>query len=216
MEDIQRNKKLVIVGGGGLGREAESWLSQTKLVEEYDFLGYLDDYKDSLDGYKNEFKVLGPIKLELLSKYKNLIIAIANLEVKKMIFKLYDQGNNFNILSFFHPSVVLAKHIHFEEGVVISPNVIISCNATIRRGVFINCGSQIGHDVTIGNYVSIMANVDIGGGAVIEESVFIGTGAIILPGVKIISNVKIGAGAVVLRNIKKPGTYFGNPAKKIF
>ena len=51
MEDIQRNKKLVIVGGGGLGREAESWLSQTKLVEEYDFLGYLDDYKDSLDGY---------------------------------------------------------------------------------------------------------------------------------------------------------------------
>jgi acetyltransferase-like isoleucine patch superfamily enzyme len=46
--------------------------------------------------------------------------------------------------------------------------------------------------------------------------VTIGTGATILPGVKIPANTFIGAGSVVFRSIKQPGTYVGNPAKKIF
>ena len=61
-----------------------------------------------------------------------------------------------------------------------------------------------------------MANVDIGGGAFIGKNVTIGSGAVILPKVKIPDNVFIGAGSVVIRSIKKEGTYFGNPAKRIF
>ena len=86
----------------------------------------------------------------------------------------------------------------------------------IGKSVFINNGSQIGHDVVIMDYVNIMANVDIGGNCEIGEMVTIGTGATILPGIKIPANTFIGAGSVVFRSIKQPGTYVGNPAKKIF
>ncbi len=48
----------------------------------------------------------------------------------------------------------------------------------------------------------------------IANGVLIGSNATILP-VKICEGVTIGAGAVVTKDIKEPGIYAGNPAKKI-
>jgi len=46
------------------------------------------------------------------------------------------------------------------------------------------------------------------------DRVFVGSNATILP-VTICSDVVIGAGAVVTRDISVPGTYVGNPAKRL-
>lgn len=216
MEDIQYNKKLVIVGAGGFGREIESWISNSNLNDKYDIVGYLDDNLNKLDDYKTDLKIINNISLQSLTEVGNIVIAISDSNVKKKIFELQKENKSFNILSFFHSTTTLGKYSTIDIGCVATINTIISCNCLIGKGVFINSGSQIGHDVKIGDYCSLMANVDIGGGAIIGDNVFIGTGAVILPGVKICSNVRIGAGSVVLRNIKKEGTYFGNPVKKIF
>lgn len=48
----------------------------------------------------------------------------------------------------------------------------------------------------------------------ISSNVYIGSNSTILP-VNVCSNVVIGAGSTVTKNIVKPGTYAGNPAKKI-
>lgn len=216
MEDTQFNKTIAIVGAGGFGREMESWISQSSLAQDYNIIGYLDDDKDSIKGFKTDLKIINSISLESLTEAQNVIIAISNKDFKQSIFDLQEKTKQFNIISFFHSSTNLGKYSQIGAGCVTTPNTIISCNCKIGKGVFVNSGSQIGHDVQIGDYTSIMANVDLGGGAIVGDNVFIGTGAVILPGVKVCSNVKIGAGAVVLRNIKKEGTYFGNPAKKIF
>ncbi|WP_055436228.1 NeuD/PglB/VioB family sugar acetyltransferase [Lacinutrix algicola] len=216
MEDTQFNKTLAIVGAGGFGREMESWMFQSDLVKNYDIIGYLDDNLNSLDGFETDLTIIDKISLETLRKAKNIIIAISNKDVKSVILNYYKKDGGFNILNFQHSSAVVGKYAKQGLGFIATPNTVISCNTQIGDGVFINSGSQVGHDVQIGDYVSIMANVDLGGGAIIGDNVFIGTGAVILPGVKVCANVKIGAGAVVLRNIKKEGTYFGNPAKKIF
>lgn len=216
MEDIQYNKKLAIAGAGGFGREMESWVFQSNLLEEYNVIGYLDDNLNSLDGFETDLKVIDIISLETLRKAENVLVAISDKEVKKVIYDYFINEGGFNIINFFHSTTIKGKYTNIGIGFIATPNTIISCNSIIGKGVFVNSGSQIGHDVTIGDYTSIMANVDIGGAAVIGDNVFIGTGAVILPGVKVVSNVRIGAGTVVLRNIKKQGTYFGNPAKKIF
>ena len=49
---------------------------------------------------------------------------------------------------------------------------------------------------------------------IIGDNVSIGSNATILP-VDICNDVVIGAGAVVTKNITEPGTYAGNPVKKI-
>ncbi|WP_319559840.1 acyltransferase [Marispirochaeta sp.] len=48
----------------------------------------------------------------------------------------------------------------------------------------------------------------------IGNSVYIGSNATILP-VTVCDHVVIGAGSVVTRDINEPGTYAGNPARKI-
>ena len=58
-----------------------------------------------------------------------------------------------------------------------------------------------------------MANVNLGGWCRLNNDIFIGTGAVLIPKVKINSNITIGLGTIVTRNLKKEGSYFGNPAK---
>ena len=216
MEDIQYNKEGVyLIGAGGFARELESWIENSEFSKNYNLIGYIDDNEKALEGYKNDFKIVDSFKNGSLWKGKNIVLGIASCEVKQ---KIFDDliNNDCKILSYKHNTSIIAKNTTLGVGYVLCPHVIISCNVKIGNLVSINSGSQIGHDVTIGNYSSIMANVDIGGGANIGNHVFIGSNSVILPGVKIPDYTRIGAGSVVLRTLKSSGSYFGNPAKKIF
>lgn len=213
MGDILYNKlETNIIGAGGLAREIVSWM-KTDPKNNFDVVGFWDDNLSALDNYQINLKVLGEI-----SKFKegNIHFGIMNTEVKEKLFENFSNNSAVNICQYIHSSVIIGERSSLGTGVVLFPNVIISCDIQIGDGSFINLGSQIGHDVSIGKYVSVMPNVDLGGGCVIEDNVFIGTGTTILPGVKVAKNTRIGAGSVVLKSIKKEGTYFGNPAKKIF
>ena len=216
MEGTQYNKEnFYLLGAGGFAREIESWYHNTEFSKKYNLEGYFDDDVNALVEIENDFAILDVFTHGELWKEKNILVAIASCEVKAHLEKQLII-NNCNILNFKHTTTLVGNNSKLGKGYVLCPYVIISCNVTIGDLVSINSGSQIGHDVKIGNYTSIMANVDIGGGAIIGNNVFIGSNAVILPGVKIPDNTRIGAGSVVLKSIKQVGTYFGNPAKKIF
>jgi len=217
MEDTQYNKsEIIIIGAGGLSREIVSWYNTSKNNLNAIIVGFLDDNLNALDSYSTDLKVLGRVDdLNIIKKSQSIICAISNVDTKNVILeKAVDL--KVDIANFIHESCYVGERTIYGKGLVILPYAIISCDCLIGNLVFVNSGSQIGHDVTIGDFVSIMANVDIGGGAIIGNNVFIGSNAVILPGVKIPDNTRIGAGAVVLKSIKQVGTYFGNPAKKIF
>jgi len=217
MADTRFTKYIYIIGAGGLGRELNGFIKTSN--SNINVQGFIDDELDALRNFstlQSQDKVFGEISLRTLSKAKSIIIAITNSDLKKRIFNWQEETKAFEILSYIHPKVTLGSDILLNTGVVILPNALISSHSTIGNGCFINCGSQIGHDVKIGNYVNIMASVNIGGEAKIGDNVFIGTGAIVFPRISITDNVRIGAGTVVMRSIKKPGTYMGNPAKRIF
>lgn len=216
MEDTQYNSLgIIILGAGGLAREIASWHNTSSEENYTKIVGFMDENLEALNDYDIDQKVLGKIELDKIEKNQSIICAIADVNVKE---KLFDQLIKFqtSIFSFVHKSCFIGERTIWGEGLVLLPYAIISCDSRIGNLVFINNGSQIGHDVVIGDFTSIMANVDIGGGAQIGKNVFIGSNAVILPGVKIPDDTRIGAGAVVLKSIKHKGTYFGNPAKKIF
>lgn len=216
MEDIQfNNTELIIIGAGGLAREIASWHNKSKIQLETKIVGFLDDNCNALIDYDINLKVLGKIDLTIVKPNQQIIFAISDVAVKENLLATA-QELGVEVACYVHESCFVGERTKIGKGLVLFPYAVISCDTTIGDLVFINNGSQIGHDVTIGNFSSIMANVDIGGGVVIGDNVFIGTGAIILPGVKIPDNTRIGAGSVVLKSIKQSGTYFGNPAKKIF
>lgn len=216
MEVTQFNKsEVLIIGAGGLAREIVSWHNTSKNRSEIEIIGCLDDNLHALDGYATDLKVLSEVDLNFVKNNQSIIFAISDVETKSILLeKAKDLG--VQISNYIHESCFIGERTTFGIGLVMLPYAIISCDSTIGNLVFINNGSQIGHDVNIGNFVSIMANVDIGGGALIGNNVFIGSNAVILPGVKVPDHTRIGAGAVVLKSIKQIGTYFGNPAVKIF
>lgn len=214
MEDIRYNNlELIVFGAGGLAREITSWnnLSENKL----NIIGYMDDFYNPDQPNPYGLSVVGKIGYDMFSKNTKAICAITNCVKKADLFK-QSENQQFEFHNFIHSTCLIGERTSHGTGLVMLPYSIISCDAIIGELVFVNNGSQIGHDVVIGNFTSIMANVDIGGGAQIGKNVFIGSNAVILPGVIIPDNTIVGAGSVVIRSIKQPGTYFGNPAKKIF
>ena len=136
----------------------------------------------------------------------------------------------------FGSDVVIVEPVNLYECSIgdncfIGPFVEIQKNVQIGNKNKIQSHSFICELVTIGNNCFIAHGVmfindtfSIGGPArgnkklwkptTIGDNVSIGSNATILP-VKICNDVVIGAGAVVTKDIKKPGTYVGNPARKI-
>ncbi|EJL66741.1 acetyltransferase [Flavobacterium sp. CF136] len=216
MEDTQYNNlELIILGAGGLAREIASWHNISIANKKSNIVGFMDENLDALKGFNRDQEVIGKIDLKKIKQNQSVICGISDVKIKEKLFDDLRQ-HNVSIFSYIHESCFVGERTKFGIGLVLFPYAIISCDSKIGNLVFINNGSQIGHDVSIGDFSSIMANVDIGGGAQIGKNVFIGSNAVILPEVKIPDNTRIGAGAVVLKSIKNEGTYFGNPAKKIF
>ncbi len=204
-------KNLYLIGAGDLGREMEAWL---ELLPDFhlnwELRGYLDQNPNALNAYPSDYSIVGnPLSYD----YKEndyVIICITNTLMKQNLIK--NIRNRVKFFTYIAPNAILGKYIHFGEGVVICPNTCITTNVNVGDFVFINTGTQIGHDCQIGANCSIMANVDLGGHVTLGEGVYIGTKATIIPRITISDNITIGSGSVVIKDLKKAGTYFGNPA----
>ena len=112
----------------------------------------------------------------------------------------------------------IGPFVEIQRSVEVGSNCKIQSHTFICELVTIGNNCFIGHGVMFIN--DIMKNRPANGDkskwkkTVIGDNVFIGSNVSILP-VEICNNVIIGAGAVVTKNISEPGTYAGNPAKKI-
>jgi acetyltransferase-like isoleucine patch superfamily enzyme len=109
--------------------------------------------------------------------------------------------------------------------VEIQKGASIGARTKVQSHTFICDLVTIGDDCFIGHGVMFVndkfsegkpagGNQALWGSTVISNHVSIGSNATILP-VRICEHVVIGAGAVVTKDITKPGTYIGNPAKKL-
>ena len=109
--------------------------------------------------------------------------------------------------------------------VEIQKDVIIGNRTKVQSHTFICELVNIGNDCFIGHGVMFIndtfscggparGNKDLWKSTFIGNNVSLGSNASIMP-VRICDNVVIGAGAVVTKDINSPGTYIGNPAKKL-
>ena len=119
----------------------------------------------------------------------------------------------------FGDEVFIGPFVEIQAGVSIGDRTKIQSHSFVCELVSIGSDCFIGHGVMFIN--DTFSNGGPSGGdkklwkkTRICDRVSIGSNATILP-VTICSNSVIGAGAVVVSNITEPGTYVGNPAKKI-
>lgn len=206
-------RKLGIFGTGGFSLEVFDLIvdcffaSDRKIDEEVYFID---------DNNKNEshlgLKILKQVDIEFVNS--EFVIAIGNSNIRKRIVDSLPITAKF--AKIIHPSSYISPSAVLGDDIIISHNCIISSKVNIGNHSQLNYHTCIGHETEINDYFTAAPGVKISGKCKIGANVYFGTNSSLIEGKIITSDVKIGIGAVVLGNLKNPGTYLFNPAKKIF
>lgn len=111
--------------------------------------------------------------------------------------------------------VFVGPFVEIQNDVIIRNKTRIQSHTFICSNVSIGENCFIGHGVMFTNdkFINKKLSKDFLR-TVVGNKVYIGSNTTILP-VSICDDVVIGAGSVVTKNIIEPGTYAGNPAKRL-
>jgi UDP-N-acetylglucosamine acyltransferase len=129
-------------------------------------------------------------------------------------------GRNVTIRSYveLREDTVIGDYCYIDSGVKSSGNckignkVVIRYDSIIARGVEIGDGTFVSPQLMTENLTARRVEV---GGAKIGRNVFIGTNVTLASGITICDGTVIGTKANVRKSITVPGTYIGNPAKRV-
>ena len=154
---------------------------------------------------------------ELIKKTPNCIITVGQLNsaiVRQMLFKKIKQvGAKLPII--IATSSHVAHSATLAEGVVVMHQCFVNHFARVGKNTIINNHALVEHGAMIGDFCHISTGAIVNGDVTIGDECLIGSGAVLIQGIEICSKVIIGAGAIVVNSIHQPGTYVGNPARKL-
>jgi sugar O-acyltransferase (sialic acid O-acetyltransferase NeuD family) len=212
---MQNKPGIVVVGGGG---HAKVLISVLKKGGSFELIGYTD--------MRDCGKLLGVPYLGSDAVLAKMIAATPGCCAAVGVGKVrlnenrMDLFHRLGVLGFrlpviISPHAVVNEEVSIGEGTVVLDGVVINTGARIGRASILNTNSTVEHDCVIGDNVHLAPGADISGGVCIGSNCIIGTGASVVQYVGICGGCLIGAGAVVPRDIHEPGTYVGNPARRI-
>lgn len=193
---------LFLIGAGGLGRESESWI--TNSFPSFRVAGFYDENDSHPDA----------MSLSDIAGNDSYLITIGDPEAKSRIANCL-APLDLEFVSLIHPNVYCGSNdtVHVGPGTVIHAGCSLTTDIIIGQHCLVNLNCTIGHDVRIGDYSSIMPGVHISGNVTIGEGVYIGSGAVIVQGISIGDRVIVGAGAVVTKSIADGEKVKGVPAR---
>lgn len=208
-------KNIVIIGAGGVGREAALIVKQINDVcPTWNLLGFIDDDKNRWGEEVHGIKILGGMSyLKSITINTSVIVAISSYKAKKNIVQ--ELEGKFSFATLIHPRVLLHDFMTVGFGTIIYEGAILSIDIEIGNHVLISPKCGIGHNSVIKDYASLLWNVNISGSDTLEEGTFVGSGATLVQEISIGREALIGAGAVVLKDVPANATAVGVPARII-
>jgi len=212
-------KKLVIVGGGALGREvflyAQDMLADQTSGNPFDGIaGFLDDSTDAADQLRElgvEFDFLEPIDKHLPRKDCLYVLALGKSRDRRVARDRL--GEDLPWTNVIHPTAYLPSSVVLGRGVVLAPFTFVGANATLGDHVVLNVYASVGHDSLVGACCVLSPYAVINGNVELGDEVFMGTHATVIPGRKVGKGSSLSAGSVVFRDVNPNSFMMGNPAK---
>lgn len=210
---VSGGTRVVVVGGGGWGREVICYALHCEAAGTLPPLGgYIDDAGDVLVESRYDFPWLGSVESFTPRKGDLLLLGIAGPSAKRKAAEmLLARGAIFPKL--IHPKSCVAHTAEVADGVIVAPHAGLGVDSRTDRFVTVNTYAASGHDAVIGEFSTISSHVDITGHVQIGTDVFVGSMASILPKVKIGNGATVGAGSIVYRSVPAGRTVYAPPAK---
>ena len=194
--------KNALIGASGFAMEAQAYMGF------FDIPMFVDEeYWNGKD--KNIFK-MSDFDPELYQ----VLIALGSSQFRSDISKRMPINTTY--FSFIHPlAYMFDSDIVYGEGSIFCPGCKVTVGITFGKHCQLNLNTTVGHNCVIGDFFTTAPGVNISGDCVIGSRVYIGTNAAVRQKIHICDDVTIGMGAVVVKDILKPGTYVGNPARRL-
>ncbi len=179
-------KRIVIVGGGGFGRELYSYV-KTDLaagrLNGHSLAGLLDDNPGcELAVNSPELAYLGALASFEPQGNEVFVIAIGKASIRRKIFEEIKR-RNFELFTYVHSSAQVMSEAVLGEGTVVCPNTIINVGAKLGDNVAVNVFCSIGHGASIGGHAVLSPYCALSGDSKLGECGFMGTRATLFPGV---------------------------------
>lgn len=204
-------ERLVVFGSGGHAKVViEAALSQTPDCE----IIVLDDSEEALGRRICGFSVSGRREQLTSLKGSRIVPAIGDNDARAR-FLLWLRENGHALASVIHPSAHVAKSVNIGAGAFVGAGAIVIAEARIGEAAIINTSASVDHDCEIGDAVHLGPGVKLCGNVRIGLRTLVGVGSCVRPGISICDDVVLGAGSVVVKDIKEPGTFAGNPARRL-
>jgi sugar O-acyltransferase (sialic acid O-acetyltransferase NeuD family) len=211
---------LVLVGAGGLGREA---LAAVRAINaagaRWAVQGFVDDRADLPGTLVDGVPVLGPVG-SLTDRSVPGVHAVictgrpGNTRSRALLGgRLAAAG--VPSASLVHPAASLAEGTVVGEGSVGLAQVVTTAPVTIGRHVVVMPQVVFTHDDVIGDFTTFGAGVRLAGGVVVEPGAYVGAGALVREYVTIGAGALVGMGAVVTRDVPPGEVWVGNPARRL-
>ena len=209
------SKKIVLVGGGG---HCVSCIEVIESTGKYEIHGILD-VSEKVGKKVLDHSIIGTdsdIDKFIRENFCFIVTAghIKTSETREKLYGLIKKANG-TIETIVAESAIVSKYSSIGEGSIIMHNAFVNAGARIGINCIVNSGALIEHQVQIGDHTHISTMATINGDCAIGQKTFIGSNSVVNQGVKITENVIVGSGSVVHKNILSPGTYAGNPYKKL-
>jgi acetyltransferase EpsM len=211
-------KKLIILGGSGIGMIAASVAND---LGEYDVVGFLNDVvpNGTQIGKYDTIPVVGTT--DDLPKYLAMedcyfFIAYVGLGSEKTTF---EKISEFNIplnryATLIHPTAIIPKGFcKIGQGCLLAPLSQLSPDTTLEDNCILLPNAFLGHDSTMKRFSHVATNGVVGANVTVGYATHVGSNAVIREKVNIGHYSLIGSGSVVLNDVPENSVIVGNPAR---
>jgi acetyltransferase EpsM len=212
-------KKLVILGGAGIGMIAAAIARE---LESYEILGFLNDSLPigSQIGKFIKFPVIGTSKdiVKYLDADCDFFIAYVGLGNEAETFKKIEGLGipDERLATLIHPTAIIPRSMcSIGAGVLMAPLAQLSPDITLENNVILLANSFVGHDTLLKKFAHVATNGVVGANVSLGRGVHVGSNATIREKVVVGDFSLIGAGSVILNDIDSNSVWVGNPARKL-
>lgn len=208
-------KPIILIGGGGHCISCIDVVEQTGL---YQIIGILD-LPEKIGEKVLNYPIFGTDNQleQFIPDCPDFLITVGQIKSpalrEKIYHKVIQAGGNLPVI--VSPMAHVSSYACIGDGSIIMHHVLVNAGAEIGKGCIINTKALIEHEACIGDFCHVSTASVVNGQVTIGECCFIGSNTVVANNVTVVAQTVIAAGSQVLKNIDAPGTYIGQPLRKI-
>jgi sugar O-acyltransferase (sialic acid O-acetyltransferase NeuD family) len=211
-------RKLVVVGAGGFGRETvEAVRALNAAGGQWRLAGYLDDDPALHGTLIGGVPVLGDTGE--LGNMPDVAVVVCTgrpdnyLSRPRIVETLALPPERYATI--IHPSASVSTTSRVGPGTVLLAHTVLTAGVVVGSHVATMPHVILTHDDVVGDFATIASGACLGGNVRVGRSAYIGSGALVREDRSIGSGALVGMGAVVTRDIPPHEVWAGVPARYI-